>query len=65
MLIQLFCFVLRVYAGTLTPPEREATYLVKSVHHISNLDVVYFLSVLGNRNPEMTSLSRVITRITH
>ena len=49
MLIQLFCFVFHIYTGTLTTPEREATFLVKSVRHISNLVVVYFLSLLGNR----------------
>jgi hypothetical protein len=47
MLIQLFCFVLYICTGTLTPPEREATFLDKSVHHFSNLDVVNFLSLLA------------------
>jgi len=62
MLIQIFCFVLHICTGTLTTPERNATFLDKFVHHISNLDFTCFLSLLGNRNSEMTSLSRVVTR---
>jgi hypothetical protein len=57
----LFCIVLHIYTGTLTPPEREATFLDKSVHRFSNFDVAYFLSLRGNRKSEITSLSRVVT----
>ena len=62
MLIQLFCFVFHICTGTLTTPERDATFLNKFGHYISNLDVAYLLVLLGNRNSEMTSLSSVVTR---
>ena len=65
MLIQLFCFVLPVYIGTRIPPEREATFLDKSVHRFGNLDAAYFLSphsLLGNSHSGMTSLTRIVTR---